>query len=150
MRACARSLVSDMDYTADLLRVCGVAILCSVCLLVMGRGSAGVASALRIGGGVLIFGSLLLILGKNVEVLEGLFDVVDGSADLAARAFSLMLKALGIAFISKFCSDVCRDCGEATLAGGVESVGRLAIISLSLPVVAEIIGYASAILQSGG
>lgn len=133
----------------DLLKVCGIAILCSVCLVILGRLAGGIGFAVRIGGSVLIFGALLMMLGENTEMIRDMTSFLGGAEGLASRAFSLMLKALGIALISKFCSDICRDCGEGGLAGGVESVGRIAIISLCIPVVAEILGYASAILDSG-
>ena len=138
-----------MDYTAELLRVCGIAILCSICLLTVGRISQGIGGALRVGGAVLIFGTVIVALRDNVSVLEGLVAHF-GGGELVSEAFSLMLKALGIALISKFCSDVCRDCGEGSLAGGVESMGRIAIISLCIPVLMEILGYASRILDMGG
>lgn len=139
-----------MDYTAELFKVCGIAILCAVCLVIVGRISGGMSFALRIGGSVLIFGALIFILRGNMEAIGEMTAFIGEENDVAAGAFALMLKALGIAFVSKFCSDICRDCGEATLASGVESVGRIAIISLCLPVVAEILEYASAILDAGG
>ena len=138
-----------MDYTVDLLKVCGVAILCSVCLVILGRFAGGMGFAVRIGGSVLIFGALLMMVSENTAIMREMTSFLGGTDGLASQAFSLMLKALGIALVSKFCSDICRDCGEGSLAGGVESVGRIAIISLCIPVVAEILGYASAILDSG-
>ena len=136
-----------MDYTAELFKVGGIAVLCSVCLVIIGQISGKMSFALRIGGSILIFGVLLLILRKNTEAISNMLSVL--GEGVALSAFSLMLKALGIAFVSKFCSDICRDCGEATLAGGVESVGKIAIISLCIPVVSEILGYASTILEAG-
>ena len=139
----------DMDYTAELLKVCGIALLCSVCALILGKTSGSLVFCLRIGGGVLILGGLLVILKDNVEALLEMTSFLGSSQGTGVRAFSLMLKALGIAFISKICSDVCRDCGEGTLAGGIEGVGRIAIISLCIPIVAEILEYASAVLAAG-
>lgn len=138
-----------MDYTVELLKVCGIALLCSVCALVLGKTSGSLVFCLRIGGGVLIFGVLLVVLKDNVETLLEMTSFLGSSQGMGARAFSMMLKALGIAFISKLCSDVCRDCGEGTLAGGVESVGKIAVISLCIPIVVEILEYASAILEAG-
>lgn len=140
-----------MQYLNELLKVCGVAILCAVTLMVLGRTSAsGVGFAIRIGGSILIFGIFITILGSNIESIESLVSLVSGSgASYVSKSFSLMLKALGIALLSKLCADVCRDCGENTLAGGVESVGRVAIFSLCIPVISEIIEYASQVLSMG-
>lgn len=137
-----------MQYFDDILRVCGVAILCVAVLMISARlGASGVGSAIRIGGGVLIFGAFIMILKDNLEVLEGV--VTSGGADspYVSKSFNLMLKALGIALLCKLCSDICRDCGENTLASGVEGVGRAAIFSLCLPVISEIIEYASRVLS---
>jgi stage III sporulation protein AD len=64
----------------------------------------------------------------------------------ASRAFGVMLKGLGIALVGRFCSDICRDCGEQTLANGVESVGRIAIFALSVPMLVEILSFAYELL----
>jgi stage III sporulation protein AD len=50
-----------------------------------------------------------------------------------------MLKALGMALISKLCADVCRDTGESALASGVESVGKIAIFALAVPTFVKIL-----------
>ena len=137
-----------MQYFDDILRVCGIAVLCVVVLMVLSRlGSLGAGSAVRIGGAVLIFGIFIMILRDNLETLEGVVSSVSRDSSYISRAFGLMLKALGIALLCKLCSDICRDCGESTLATGVEGVGRAAIFSLCLPIISEIIEYASKVLS---
>ena len=44
--------------------------------------------------------------------------------------------------LSKLCADVCRDMGENTVGGGIELGGRLAILSLCIPLIGELMGYA--------
>lgn len=137
-----------MQYFDNVLKVCGIAMLCVMVLMVSSRfGVSGVSFAIRIGGGVLIFGVLIVILKDNLDVLEGVFASGEVDSPYVSKAFDLMLKALGISLLCKLCSDICRDCGENTLASGVEGVGRMAIFSLSLPVIAEIIDYASKVLS---
>ncbi|MBE6677616.1 MAG: hypothetical protein E7597_02345 [Ruminococcaceae bacterium] len=48
--------------------------------------------------------------------------------------FTLLLKAVGISLVCGVAADICRDFGEGSLANGVESAGKGAIILLSLPV----------------
>ena len=137
-----------MQYFDDILKVCGIAVICSVVLMIFGRlGASGVGSAIRIGGGVLIFGVSVVILKDNLEILEAVVASSGEGESYVSKSFNLMLKALGIALLCKLCSDICRDCGESTLASGVEGVGRAAIFSLCLPVIAEIIEYASRTLS---
>ena len=58
-----------------------------------------------------------------------------------------MMKALGVTLISKLCSDICRDCGDTSLANGIDGVGRAVILSMCIPVISEILGYATEILS---
>jgi len=48
--------------------------------------------------------------------------------------FSLLFKAVGVSFLCSVAAELCRACGEASLAGTVESAGRIVIMLLSLPV----------------
>ncbi len=129
--------------------MCGVAVLCSVVICVLGKYLGTLGTALRIGGGILIFGMTVALLGESVGQLRSVLSFGERATGFSIDTFSLMLKALGIAFVSKFCADVCRDCGENTLAGGVESVGKIAMISLCLPILAQILSRASEILDAG-
>ena len=51
--------------------------------------------------------------------------------------------------ICKLCADICRDCGESSLASGIEGAGRIAIISLCIPVIGELMRLALKILEMG-
>ena len=130
-----------MELFSVLMRTCGVAILASVCLAVVGKLSGAYGAVLRIGASLLIFGIFILTAGNVIATIKNAVTFgTDGS--FASRAFELMLKGLGIALIGRFCSDLCRDCEEQTLAGSVESVGRIAIFALSVPMLVEILSFA--------
>ncbi len=53
--------------------------------------------------------------------------------------FSTALKALGIAYISGFASDTCRDAGLLSLGNAAETVGKIMIFILSVPLAAAIL-----------
>jgi len=140
-----------MLYLNEILRVCGIAVICVALILILSRAPSGVGFAIRVGGAAVIFGILLAVMGENIRELSDIITEHSASAeDYPRKAFSLMLKALGITLLSKFCADVCRDCGESTLAGGVEGVGRAAILSLCIPIISEILGYASDVMDMSG
>ena len=62
---------------------------------------------------------------------------------------SLMLKAVGLAIVCSTCADVCRECGAPQIATGVESAGNLAILSLCLPLLRDLLLDAEALLEWG-
>lgn len=62
---------------------------------------------------------------------------------------TLMFKAIGLAILSTTCADVCRECGASQIATGVETAGNLAILSLCLPLLRELLQDAEVLLEWG-
>ena len=124
-----------------LLKVCAVAILCAVAVTVLKHLRGDFSALLRVGGCVLIFG---LLIPKAWEVMSGAFTWLEASG--AEPYAEVMLRCLGIALLTRICTDICRDCGEGGVASGVELAGTLAILLLCVPLIEEMIGYATEIL----
>ena len=56
-----------------------------------------------------------------------------------AEHAGVLLSAIGIAILTQTVSEICRDCKEGTVAGYVELAGRIEILLLCLPLLAEIL-----------
>lgn len=126
----------------DIVKLCGVALLCSFVGILLRHVKGEYALLIRIGGIVLIFGAVLL---GTKGIFDGIGELLVGQG-LDGYA-SVMLRALGIAMLTKICSDICKDCGESAVAGGVEIGGKIAILVLCIPLIKELIGYATEILK---
>lgn len=59
----------------------------------------------------------------------------------------ILVKALGICFLTQLASDVCKDAGEASIASKIELAGKFSILILSLPLFAEILSIASILIN---
>ena len=57
-----------------------------------------------------------------------------------------LLKALGIA-VTQCCAELCRESGESGVANGVELAGKVEILLLALPLIAEILSTARELLS---
>ena len=132
------------------LRAAGIALIALVALLVLKNLSNAVAVLLRVGATVLIFGAVVFELSRGIAEIRDISFGIVGENSFVASALGVMLKALGISLVARVCSDICRDCGESGLASGVETVAGVVIFSLSLPVLKEILGFASELLSRGG
>ena len=53
--------------------------------------------------------------------------------------FTLLLKAVGIGYISQFSSDICADAGENAIASKIELAGRICILAMTVPVVSSLV-----------
>ena len=60
-----------------------------------------------------------------------------------------LLKALGIAILTQYAAEICRECGENGAASGVELTGKIEILLLCLPLIDEILAMANRLLSMG-
>ncbi len=126
----------------EIIKICGIGLLAAFCALILKSLKAEYAALVRIGGVVLLFGSA--IIGTR-ELFSELSDML---SDKGVEPYvSMLLKALGIGVITKICSDVCRDCGESSVASGVELSGKISILALCVPQLKELMRYVSELLK---
>ena len=83
-------------------------------------------------GVVSVLGAVVIYIGKMLSFLPNLSD------DTKEYAVA-MLKILGVGYAFGICSDICTELGEGTLAGSVCLIGRLEILTVSLPFIKTIV-----------
>ena len=130
----------------DMLKICALAFLCiSVCVIIRVV-SGAIATAVRMAGIILVLGGVVIMISGVVADARSIVESFSGNSQIT-RYWSVMLRALGIAVLCRICTDVCRDCGESAIAGGVETAGKISILALSLPMIEDIIEYARDLLS---
>lgn len=63
---------------------------------------------------------------------------------------SLLLRGAGIALAASLAAGLCREAGEGGIADGLEFFGKVELLLLSLPVLAELLSLAGDLLDAGG
>lgn len=88
---------------------------------------------------VLTAASVILVLAlKTVfPAITALGSLLDSNVK-GKEYFSAAFKALGIAYVSNFAADVCRDFGQNALASKAEFAGRCAIFIVTVPMIVAI------------
>lgn len=51
----------------------------------------------------------------------------------------ILIKIIGITYLSEFSSDLCKDAGAATLASQIELFGKLSILVLCMPILTSLL-----------
>lgn len=126
----------------NVVKILGVAIMCACVAVVIKStnkdfsGIVKVVSATILAGGVIICASPLV---------EFILDISEGTQ--TNTYLSVMLKALGVAFLTHICASVCRDCGEQTIAGYAELAGKIEMLIVALPLIEEIIGITEDLIE---
>ena len=113
----------------------GLAVVVALLTVVVRQYKAEYGMAVGIAGGILL---LLLVVAQ----MSGLFDALSemiGRAGIQQEWLALLLKALGICYVTQFAADCCRDAGESALASKAELAGRVAVVVLALPVLTQLL-----------
>ena len=63
-----------------------------------------------------------------------------------AQSLTVMLKSLGLAFVTQTTAEICRDAGESAVASKVELIGRAEILLLCLPMLRELMSITAEVL----
>ena len=122
--------------------IIGIALLAMI-LCVLLRGYRPEYSVfLSLTAGILI---LLMTLDALVPVMETLTELIEISGQ-GREAFTILLKALGVCFITQLASDACKDAGEGAIASKVELAGKVVILLLAMPLFEQIIGVATSLM----
>lgn len=84
--------------------------------------------------GVLLF---CMILSKVTPIVNELNSLVKIS-NIDSDYVSILLKSVGICFVTQFASDSCIDAGEKVLANKIELAGKISILIIALPLFVKI------------
>lgn len=111
-------------------------------------GAAGALLALQFKGGkseygiymgaavsLFVFGCIVSRLGTFLDMVRGITSYINADAGY----LSMMLKMLGIAYLSEFSAGICRDAGCQTAAGQIEIFGRITILVMGMPVLTALL-----------
>ena len=91
--------------------------------------------------------------GSRLVLLLGTVSVIGAAALSAGSLFSMlggvgtdnseyavaMLKIIGVGYVCGVCSDICTELGEVSLSNAVCLLGRVEIVTLSLPFIKRIV-----------
>ena len=117
----------------NIIQVVGIGILTTVIIVLLKQNNASTyALLLSTITGIIIFSALIGKVGYVIQVF----------ADLAGRAnvnqfyLGTILKIVGIAYITEFGAQICKDAGEGSIAGRIEFAGKIFIMVLAMPIVA--------------
>ncbi|HBQ63365.1 MAG TPA: stage III sporulation protein AD, partial [Clostridiales bacterium] len=108
----------------DILKIAGIGILGTFLALMLKQYRPELAVLTGAVTGLLIF---FIAASKIGGVLDFLKTNALGTG-LDAGLLQTMMKITGIAYISEFASDLCRDAGESSMASKIEMGGRILIL----------------------
>ncbi len=115
--------------------IIGLAIICCIIITMIKQYKPEFALITTIASGCII---LLVVVGRFSPVLGDIKALAD-SAGIKSEYMEVMLKGLGICYLTQFTSDICTDFGQTSLATKIELCGKITLAALSIPLLLSLI-----------
>ena len=82
---------------------------------------------------------LLLLAAQRLEIVVESVRLIQSSISIQSSYIQVLLKIIGITYISEFAADICRDAGYSTIAGQIGIFAKLSILAISMPIVTSLL-----------
>lgn len=93
---------------------------------------------------------LTALLTQNMEKILEFMKEIEKNLQIGDVYFKLLLKLFAIAYVSQTTASICSDLGHQAIAFQIEMIGKIAIFSLSLPVLRTILFSIEEMVRIGG
>ena len=119
----------------EILQIAGLGVAAALLAMVVRGSRPELASLLAMAAGALVFFLAISRLQAVVAVMNQL--VI--KAGLAEDYLKVLLKVVGIAYVSEFAAQTCRDAGEDSLAAKVEMGGKVLVLAMASPIIVALV-----------
>ncbi|QXM06015.1 stage III sporulation protein AD [Crassaminicella indica] len=114
----------------EIFKIVGIGIIATILTITLKNQRPEISLQISIVTGVIIF---ILVVTKLTSVLE-MLNMLARKTDIDLVYISTIFKIVGIAYVSEFGAQVCRDAGEGAIASKIEFAGKLLIMVLAVPI----------------
>ncbi len=93
----------------------------------------------------------LIIVFAGVNKLEIVLDAIkqlQGFIQINKAYIGILVKVIGITYVTEFTSSLCKDSGYQAIADQIELVGKLTIIAISMPILLALLETINSFLEA--
>ena len=127
----------------DIFNIAAFCLVCAILSLVLRQYKPEYALLLSLACSIAV---ILFILDGVIQVRDQLNLILQNSL-LNEELVTIVFKCLGICILTELASQSCRDAGESAIAAKVELAGKIALLTMSLPMFLRLLEVASHLLD---
>ena len=117
------------------LKIIGLSFLTTISFLILKPSKPDLAMIVGLAGSVCVF----LYIIDLVEQVFGLFDYIMQLTHLDSKLFTLLIKIVGVGYITEFSANLCLDSGNSSMASKILLAGKLVIFVMSIPIITTLL-----------
>ncbi len=119
----------------EIIQIIGLGFVVTLLILIIKQQRPELAVQLGLTLSAIIF---LMVLSKLNVVLDLFRDLAE-KANISQMYLNTILKIIGIAYVTEFGAQVCRDAGEGAVAGKIEFAGKILVMVMAVPIIALVL-----------
>ena len=123
-------------------KIIAIGIITVILTAVLKRQNSEYAAAASIVAGLLIFAMVFGDLKAIISTIRN----ISLRAGIPNDYIILLVKILGISYLTQFASSIAKDAGESAIAVKIEFAGKISIIVISIPVFLSLLSLITSIL----
>lgn len=131
-----------MSAMEDMGRIAALAVVTALCAVVVRKQAPGIAMAMVLLGVAMILRGSLSAISAVRTMLEELRE----AAGLSPAVVAPVIKTVGVAILTRFAAEICRDAQEGGLASFVETAGAAVALFLALPLLETVLAMITGLL----
>jgi stage III sporulation protein AD len=118
----------------EIVKIVGVGLMAGMLINMLRQQKPELAMQLSVAAAAMIF---LLMASRIMQVVD-VMQTLSAKARIDQTHMAIVLKIIGIAYVTDFGSQVLQDAGEKSVAGKVEMAGKIVIMLLAVPIMLAI------------
>ena len=127
----------------NLIQIIGIGMITAILSLLIKQHRPEFAVALPMLGAA----AIILCIAPYLKGILTMFEDMANRVGLESQYLHMVIKIIGVAYLSQFASELCRDAGEGSMASKIELAGKVMILTLSMPVIYRLLDLVSDIIN---
>ena len=123
-------------------RILGLCLVITIAIIVVRQTKPELAVLVGVAGSIVLFFYILDMLEQVFGVFEYILDITG----LDPQLFVVLLKIVGVGYLTEFGANICSDSGNSAVASKILLAGKLAIFVLSIPIIKSLIEIIASIM----
>ena len=118
----------------NIIKIIGIGLIALITIIIIKQYRPEFAVYISIVAGLLI---LYIAMDKFRSIID-LLQSISNRSGINKQFLQILLKITGIAFLSEFAVSICKDSGESAIASKIELGSKVIIISMSIPIISNL------------
>ena len=114
-----------------MLKVAAIGLVSALLAMQLKQVKAEYSNYIALAAGILIFAFTL----SKLDTITKTIKQIQSYISIDSAYVGILVKMIGITYLSEFACNICRDAGYHSIAGQIEIFAKLTIMGLSLPVI---------------